>query len=287
MSDDKKNTGGKQNQGRDLTTQNSLPFAEVRDGIVIMNDGSFRAIVRAESINFDLMSSAEQESVEYSYQSFLNSLYFQTQIFIKSMKIDMRPYLERLSKIRTEMDNMLLGMLMEDYIYFISDLVEQTNIISKEFYIIVPYYADESLQKTLEQTKSAFANLMNKDGKKGPVVINEQDLEKAKTELKNRVQNVVNGLLQVGINSAPLSTQELIQQHNSAITDLSSAAEKIGEQVTSNFQLIEKQNEMIANISKSVELLTVKNDLAKKQFLAALGVAIMALIFAVTVMIWK
>jgi type IV secretory pathway VirB4 component len=211
MSDDKKNTGGKQNQGRDLTTQNSLPFAEVRDGIVIMNDGSFRAIVRAESINFDLMSSAEQESVEYSYQSFLNSLYFQTQIFIKSRKIDMRPYLERLSKIRTEMDNMLLGMLMEDYIYFISDLVEQTNIMSKEFYIIVPYYADESLQKTLEQTKSAFANLMNKDGKKGPVVINEQDLEKAKTELKNRVQNVVNGLLQVGINSAPLSTQELIQ----------------------------------------------------------------------------
>lgn len=83
------------------------------------------------------------------------------------------------------------------------------------------------------------------------------------------------------------STQELIQQHNSAITDLSSAAEKIGEQVTSNFQLIEKQNEMIANISKSVELLTVKNELAKKQFLAALGVAIMALIFAVTVMIWK
>lgn len=211
MSDVKNNTTKKQSKDGGLTTQNSLPFAEVRDGIIIMNDGSFRAIVRAESINFDLMSSAEQEAVEYSYQSFLNSLYFQTQIFIKSRKIDMRPYLERLSKIRTEMDNMLLGMLMEDYLYFISDLVEQTNIMSKEFYIIVPYYVDESLQKTLEQTKSAFANLMNKDGKKSPVVINEQDLEKAKTELKNRVQNVVNGLLQVGINSAPLSTQELIQ----------------------------------------------------------------------------
>lgn len=211
MSGDKKNTNDKQNKNGGLTTQNSLPFAEVRDGIVIMNDGSFRAIVRAESINFDLMSSAEQEAVEYSYQSFLNSLYFQTQIFIKSRKIDMRPYLERLSKIRTEMDNMLLGMLMEDYIYFISDLVEQTNIMSKEFYIIVPYYSDESLQKTLEQTKSALANLMNKDGKKGPVIINEQDLEKAKNELKNRIQNIVNGLLQVGINSTPLSTQELIQ----------------------------------------------------------------------------
>lgn len=212
MADSKKNTGGGKNKGsRDLTTQNSLPFAEVRDGIVIMNDGSFRAIVRAESINFDLMSSAEQEAVEYSYQSFLNSLYFPTQIFIKSRKIDMRPYLERLSKIRTEMDNMLLAMLMEDYIYFISDLVEQTNIMSKEFYIIVPYYPDESMQKAIEQTKSAFTNLLNKSGKSEAVVINEQDLEKAKTELKNRVQNIVNGLLQVGINSSPLSTQELIQ----------------------------------------------------------------------------
>jgi type IV secretory pathway VirB4 component len=197
--------------GKDTSTQSSLPFAEIRDGIIIMNDGSFRAVVRAESINFDLMSAQEQEAVEYAYQSFLNSLYFQTQIFIKSRKIDMRPYLERLSKIRTEMDNLLLAMLMEDYIYFISDLVDQTNIMSKEFYVTVPFYPDESIQKAVEQTKSAVSNLLNRDSGSRQVVINEQDLEKAKTELKNRVQSVVNGLIQVGINSSPLSTQELIQ----------------------------------------------------------------------------
>lgn len=197
--------------GKDVSTQNSLPFAEIRDGIAIMNDGSFRAIVRAESINFDLMSAQEQEAVEYAYQSFLNSLYFQTQIFIKSRKVDMRPYLERLSKIRTEMDNLLLSMLMEDYIYFISDLVDQTNIMSKEFYIIVPFYPDESAQKIIEQTKSSLSKLMSKESDHKEIVINEQDLEKAKTELRNRVQNVVNGLIQVGINSSPLSTEELIQ----------------------------------------------------------------------------
>jgi type IV secretory pathway VirB4 component len=197
--------------GRVVSTQNSLPFAEIRDGIAIMNDGSFRAIVRAESINFDLMSPQEQEAVEYAYQSFLNSLYFQTQIFIKSRKVDMRPYLERLSKIRTEMDNLLLSMLMEDYIYFISDLVDQTNIMSKEFYIIVPFYPDESAQKIIEQTKSSLSKLVSKESDHKEIIINEQDLDKAKIELKNRVQNVVNGLVQVGINSSPLSTQELIQ----------------------------------------------------------------------------
>ena len=101
------------------STQNSLQIAEIRDGIVIMNDGSFRSVVMVKSINFDLMSQQEQEAVEYSYQGFLNSLYFQVQIFLRSQKIDLQPYIEKLDKIRTEHDNMLLALLMEDYIQYI------------------------------------------------------------------------------------------------------------------------------------------------------------------------
>jgi hypothetical protein len=74
-----------------------------------MNDGTFRAVIMCKSINFDLMSPQEREAVEYSYQGFLNSLYFPIQIFVRSQKIDLRPYLERLDKIRTEQDNMLLA----------------------------------------------------------------------------------------------------------------------------------------------------------------------------------
>jgi len=101
------------------STQNTLQIAEIRDGIVIMNDGSFRSVIMAKSINFDLMSPQEQEAVEYSYQGFLNSLYFPIQIFLRSQKVDLRPYIERLDKIRTEHDNMLLALLMEDYIGYI------------------------------------------------------------------------------------------------------------------------------------------------------------------------
>ena len=79
------------------STQNSLQIAAIRDGIVIMRDGSFRAVVMAKSINFDLMSPAEQEAVEYAYQSFLNSLYFDIQIFMRSRIIDMTPFLDRLN----------------------------------------------------------------------------------------------------------------------------------------------------------------------------------------------
>ena len=78
-----------------------------------MNDGSFRSVVMFKSINFDLMGPQEQEAVEFSYQSFLNSLYFPMQIFVRSEKIDIQPYIDKLDKIRSEHDNMLLALLMD------------------------------------------------------------------------------------------------------------------------------------------------------------------------------
>jgi type IV secretory pathway VirB4 component len=197
------------------STQNSLEIAAIRDGIVIMKDGSFRSVVMAKSINFDLMSQAEQEAVEYAYQGFLNSLYFDIQVFIRSRKIDMGPYLEKLTKVRTDMDNMLLGMLMEDYVFFIEDLVQQTNIMSKEFYIVVPFFGQLDAGKALQSSKKLFSGIIGGE-KKSIVTVDEASLEKAKSELTNRVQNVVNGLLQLGVQAIPLDTQELIELYYNA-----------------------------------------------------------------------
>lgn len=194
------------------STQNTLQIAEIRDGIVIMNDGTFRSVIMVKSINFDLMSPSEQEAVEYAYQGFLNSLYFPVQIFLRSQKVDIGPYIERLDKIRTEHDNMLLALLMEDYINYIDVLARSTNIMDKKFYVVVPYASTPAAQKQMETSKSfvsGFVDLFNK--KEQRVVINEKELEKAKTELRNRVQAVMGGLQQSGIKSLPLDTEELIE----------------------------------------------------------------------------
>lgn len=194
------------------STQNTLQIAEIRDGIVIMNDGSFRSVIMVKSINFDLMSPQEQESVEYSYQGFLNSLYFPIQIFIRSQKVDLQPYIEKLDKIRTEHDNMLLAMLMDDYIGYIDELSQQTNIMDKKFYVVVPYFPHIEVQKAFTQSKNFFDGFLALfNNKEQHVVINEAELEKAKTELRNRVQAVLQGLLQSGIQGLPLDTQELIE----------------------------------------------------------------------------
>jgi hypothetical protein len=194
------------------STQNALQIAEIRDGIVIMNDGSFRAVVMIKSINFDLMSPQEQESVEYAYQGFLNSLYFPVQIFIRSNRVDLQPYIEKLDKIRTEHDNMLLALLMEDYINYIDALSQQTNIMDKKFYVVVPYFPTVDVQKALTQSKNFFSGLGSMFSKKEQhITINESELEAAKAELRSRVQAVLGGLMQCSIQGLPLDTQELIE----------------------------------------------------------------------------
>jgi type IV secretory pathway VirB4 component len=194
------------------STQNALQIAEIRDGVVIMNDGSFRSVIQLKSINFDLMSQGEQEAVEYSYQSFLNSLYFPIQIFIRSQRVDLQPYIEKLDKIRSEHDNMLLALLMEDYIGYIDALSQQTNIMDKKFYLVVPYFLHEAQTKGTAQSKNFFSGLGALfSNKEQHVVINESDLEKAKNELRNRVQSVLSGLMQCGVQGLPLDTHELIE----------------------------------------------------------------------------
>jgi type IV secretory pathway VirB4 component len=201
------------------STQNALQISEIRDGVVIMNDGSFRAVVMCKSINFDLMSPQEREAVEFSYQGFLNSLYFPVQIFVRSQKVDMRPYLERLYKIRTNQENMLLGLLMEDYIAFLDDIVQQTNIMDKKFYLVIKYPDTEvDVRKALKQSTSfftGFADLFS-SGKDQHITINEAALEEAKTQLRNRVQAVMQGLAECGVQSLPLDTEELIELYYDA-----------------------------------------------------------------------
>lgn len=210
------------------STQNNLLIAEIRDGMLIMNDGSFRAVVSCESINFDLMSSREREGVEYSYQSFLNSLYFPIQIFIRSQRIDIGPYLERLVKQRRSQDNMLLGVLMEDYIRFIDDLSRETNIMDKQFYVVVPYFSSGDLTALANVSKSIFASF-TKQQEQQRVKIDENTYNKAKDELSNRINATVSGLYQIGVKTKSLNTQQLSELYYNVYNPDTAVHQSIGD----------------------------------------------------------
>lgn len=192
------------------STQSTLLISELRDNVVIMKDGSFRAVVACKSINFDLMSDVEREGIEYSYQNFLNSLKFTTQILVRSQRVDIGPYIERLSEIRRNNDNMLLGVLMDDYINFIDILSQEANIMDKSFFIVVPYYTSADAEKVLQQTKNFFKSFSKS---KAPEItrIDRATYDKALSELTNRVDTIISGLFQIGINSVRLNTRELAE----------------------------------------------------------------------------
>lgn len=191
------------------TTQNSLLVSEIREGMAIMNDGSFRAVVACKSINFDLMSSREREAVEYSYQNFLNALYFPVQIFIRSQRVDIGPYIDRLVNIRRSQDNMLLNVLMDDYINFIDVLSQEANIMDKSFFIVIPYYPAGDLSNVVEQSKGFFSKLFAKTPAATATKIDKATYDKAKDEMKNRVDSVMSGLFQIGVKSVQLNTKEI------------------------------------------------------------------------------
>ena len=190
------------------STQSTLQLSEVRDGMVIMVDGSFRAIVACKSINFDLMSDREREGVEYSYQNFLNSLNFPVQILIRSQRVDIGPYIEKLVTTRREQDNMLLGVLMDDYINFIDALSQEANIMEKSFYIVIPYFPRGDAANLVEQGKGFFGKLFARP-QNTITHIDGAMYQKAKDEIKNRVDSVTAGLFQIGVQSVQLDTKSL------------------------------------------------------------------------------
>lgn len=190
------------------STQNTLQLSELRDSMVIMNDGSFRAVIACKSINFDLMSDREREGVEYSYQNFLNSLNFPIQILIRSQRVDIGPYIDKLVDIRRSQDNMLLGVLMDDYINFIDVLSQEANIMEKSFYIIIPYFPKGDAANLLDQGKGFFGKLFAKP-QNTITHIDNATYQKAKDEIKNRIDTVIAGLFQMGIQSVQLDTKSL------------------------------------------------------------------------------
>lgn len=198
----------KQVQRNPNSTQSTLQLSEVRDNMVVMIDGSLRAVIACHSINFDLMSERERSGVEYSYQQFLNSLNFPVQILIRSQRIDIGPYLDKLIAGRRTQDNMLLGVLMDDYINFIDSLAQQANIMEKTFYVVVPYFPNGDAANLIEQGKGFFGKLFAKP-KNTVTRIDTATYQKAKDEINNRVNSVIAGMSQIGVQSVQLNTKSL------------------------------------------------------------------------------
>lgn len=190
------------------SVQRYLDIAEIREGTVILKNGGLRAVMMVSSINFALKSQDEQEAIIYHFQNFLNSLDFSAQIVVNSRKINIEDYYKILTLREKEQANEMLKVQIGEYRNFIKELVEMANIVSKTFYISVPYSPAEELA---ELGKGILSQLGTKKNMGQTITFKEEEFGKNKGQLLQRVQHIASGLAGMGLKMTTLNTQELIE----------------------------------------------------------------------------
>jgi len=213
------------------STLEYVDVQEIHDGTILLRDGSLRGVLAVSSINFDLKSSDEQDAIIMRYRQFLNSLDFPIQILTSSRRINIAPYLKILKEKEAEQTNELLRMQIYEYRNYIQNLTEIQNIMTKSFYVTIPFFPIEA------DKKGMFKNLFGMFSGDLVVEHDQQRLESYISQLYQRVDHVVAGLSGIGLKMVMLNTEEAIELlYNSYNPNLHSTS------IINNIESMEIQN---------------------------------------------
>ena len=163
------------------SSRHQIAIKGVEDSILILPNDEYRVIIETSSINFHLMSEDEQDAVVDIYRAFLNSLSFPVQIVQKVRALDLDDYLEGFESKRKNETAKIYKQQISSYIKYVKSLVKTNKILSRQFYIVIPYH-----------TK------------------NKETIEVAREQLANRLAIVEKGLGNVGIKTRLLNSLELL-----------------------------------------------------------------------------
>lgn len=199
-------TGASQDtRNSSLSTQDFVPVSQVRDGVVVLKDGTLRSILLASSINFALKSEDEQTAFIVQFQNFLNSLDFSCEIFVQSRMLDIRPYIATLeAQYKTQLDD-LMRVQIREYIQFIKSFTEAANIMTKSFFVVVPYSPTVAVQQ------SALSKINPFGSKKQDAAAENRTFEEHVSQLEQRIAIVQQGLVRTGVRTVQLGTEEAIE----------------------------------------------------------------------------
>ncbi len=184
------------------STQQFVPIKEIRDNVVVLKNGELRSVIMCQAINLDLKSQDEQTAIILQFQSFLNALEFSIEIIASSRRLDIRPYIMKLEQRLEEIEGDLLRIQTREYISFIRQFNEEFDVMSKYFYIVVPYGVT-SIPGT-----SGISNLFSK---KTTAQASVDRFEESRSQLEQRIAVVSGGLEGLGIQITQLDTPALIE----------------------------------------------------------------------------
>lgn len=190
-----------------LSSQKFLAIDLIRDNIVILKNGGLRSVLMASSLNFDLKAADEQDAIVYQYQDALNSLDFSIQFLVHSRKLNIQPYLDMLRERHKTEQNELIKIQINEYVDFIKSLVELSNIVSKMFYVVVPF----NPSSIGSGSRGFLSGLFGAKKESGAKTESEKTFAEHKVQLQQRVDTVSLGLQRIGVRTVQLNTEELIE----------------------------------------------------------------------------
>lgn len=189
----------------EISVQQKLDIEDIKEGVITLKRGGVRAVLTVSSVNFALKSFDEQKAIIARYQEFLNSLDFPIEILISSRKYDISEYVAMLQTHSKQQKNELLKIQTAEYIDFIKNLAELTNIMSKSFYVVIPF---APIEKTVETFGEKILNIF---APKEQDQLSQQTFQQQKTQLWQRVDYITSGLTSIGLRAVPLNTEELTE----------------------------------------------------------------------------
>lgn len=184
------------------TTQQFLAVEQIREGVIVLRNKALRGVLMVSSLNFALKSEEEQNATIYQFQNFLNSLDFPIQVLVQSRRLNITGYLEKVKELEKKQENELLKVQTGEYYNFIRSLVEAGTIMTKSFYVIVPF--------TIFEAQGVKAPFQLFKIKKTPA-LKEEEFQRCKPQLWQRMEFVALGLRRCGLRAVPLTTEELIE----------------------------------------------------------------------------
>ncbi|MBX9809401.1 hypothetical protein K2X92_03375 [Candidatus Gracilibacteria bacterium] len=199
---------------KDTSTQRYLPFSEIRENMIMMKDGSSRMVLRVHALNFNLKSVEEQDAILMSYQRFLNALNFPIQIIIRSLKVDIETYINRLKNLALKQENPLLQEQTYKYVDFLTTLIDLAQIMKKEFYIVVPFDVEnnESVRKTdFIGVFKSFWSALSQEESVADIRANRVRVARLKKGNYERMSTVKMSLEAIGLKADELDKTEIVK----------------------------------------------------------------------------
>lgn len=189
------------------STKQLVEVADIKENVVLLRDGSLRAVIEVSAVNFELRSEDEQTGILQNFQRFLNAIDFPLQIVVNSRRLDMKEYISLVDSTAETIENELLKIQAFEYSKFVKELLGLSNIMSKKFYIVVPFHVYEA------PTTSGLAQSFKRIFRSSSVIqqINPEQLETYKTQLLQRANLIFDGLITMGLKVRLLEQEELIK----------------------------------------------------------------------------